>query len=185
MNSGRENSRDSILDAAERLIGRVGASHFTIDGVAAECGLSKGGVLYNFPTKLALIQAMIDRAVDRTESEMTTAISAAHRHGANLEAMLRSMIAFRPSAKNTSMGLLAAVAEEPSLIEGARKYSLRMEKQLLETLGDQTLVDLLMLVGNGCHFEHLLQLRDRGSEQESRLISYLVDLVQQRQSSAV
>jgi len=51
----RPATRDVILDAAERVVSREGSGRLTIDAVVRESGFSKGGVLYNFPSKQALI----------------------------------------------------------------------------------------------------------------------------------
>ncbi len=53
--------RGALLDAAERVVLRAGAGQLTMDAVAAEAGVSKGGVLYAFPSKDALIDAMFTR----------------------------------------------------------------------------------------------------------------------------
>lgn len=55
--------RDGLLDAAERVVLRDGATHLTIDAVAREAGVSKGGVLYAFETKDTLIDTMMRRVV--------------------------------------------------------------------------------------------------------------------------
>lgn len=60
----RINSRTKILDAAAQIIREVGASRLTLDAVAQRAGISKGGLLYNFPSKDALLQGMIQRIVD-------------------------------------------------------------------------------------------------------------------------
>lgn len=52
---------DSILDAVNRVVSKKGLVGTTIDAVAAEAGVSKGGVLYYFPNKQNLLLAMIDR----------------------------------------------------------------------------------------------------------------------------
>jgi AcrR family transcriptional regulator len=60
----KPSTSELILDAAERVVARDGAS-LTIDAVVKESGFSKGGVLYNFPSKKALIEGMIQRMTDR------------------------------------------------------------------------------------------------------------------------
>jgi AcrR family transcriptional regulator len=62
---GRRQSidRDSVLDAAERVVARDGALALTLDAVATEAGVSKGGVQYCYNTKDALIEAMVDRVM--------------------------------------------------------------------------------------------------------------------------
>ncbi len=58
------NAREEILDAAQRIVVRDGAARLTLDAVAREIGMTKGGVLYNFPTKADLLQGMLERMVD-------------------------------------------------------------------------------------------------------------------------
>ncbi len=56
---GTINQRESILDAVIRVVGRLGLFNTTIDAVAAEAGISKGGVLHYFPSKRELLQGMV------------------------------------------------------------------------------------------------------------------------------
>lgn len=59
--------RTALLDAADLVVQRDGTSGLTIDAIAARAGVSKGGVLYAFGTKDAVIEAMFDRAVHEYE----------------------------------------------------------------------------------------------------------------------
>lgn len=62
-------SREQIVEAAlERL--RTGAS-VSLASVADQVGLSKPGVMYHFPTKEALMIALIDHVLDTWERELT------------------------------------------------------------------------------------------------------------------
>jgi AcrR family transcriptional regulator len=56
---------DRILDAAEELICTRGIAGFTLDGVAQEAGVSKGGLLYHFRSKDSLISGMQRRMASR------------------------------------------------------------------------------------------------------------------------
>lgn len=58
---GRKSSKDAILEAAERVILRHGLAATTIEGVAAEAGLSKGGLFYHFATKKELLLQLVER----------------------------------------------------------------------------------------------------------------------------
>src|SRR5215467_5089269 len=59
--------RDRILDAAERVVGDVGAARLTLDVVAQAAGVSKGGLLYHFPSKESLLVALSQRYVQSME----------------------------------------------------------------------------------------------------------------------
>ncbi|MBW0366891.1 TetR/AcrR family transcriptional regulator [Ensifer adhaerens] len=64
---GRKRAIDQqqVLDAAERVVGRDGAANLTVDAVAREAGVSKASVLYDYKSKQALIEAVVDRAFER------------------------------------------------------------------------------------------------------------------------
>lgn len=68
-------SRGTILDAAERVVAAKGGANFTIEAVAAEAGVSKGGVLYAYPTKDALIDAMFKRVFAAFDDVANTVIA--------------------------------------------------------------------------------------------------------------
>lgn len=67
--SPRVNCRDLILDAAEKIAIHEGIVNLTLDGVAKLSGVSKGGLLYHFPSKEALIEAMMQRLDIRMTDE--------------------------------------------------------------------------------------------------------------------
>lgn len=51
----RSSNRTSILDAAVRIVEASGITGVTLDSVATEAGLTKGGLMYHFPTREALL----------------------------------------------------------------------------------------------------------------------------------
>lgn len=57
----RKSSKDSILDAAEKVIRRQGMAATTIEGVAAEAGVSKGGLFYHFSSKKEMLLKLVER----------------------------------------------------------------------------------------------------------------------------
>ncbi len=57
------NTKDHILGTTLTLLEREGGTAITLDRIAAEAGLSKGGLLYHFASKEQLVEALVDRAV--------------------------------------------------------------------------------------------------------------------------
>ena len=49
-----------IFEACSRILRREGLSSLTLDAVAVEAELSKGGLLYHFPNKVALIEGLFE-----------------------------------------------------------------------------------------------------------------------------
>lgn len=54
----RQSKRDDILEAAKRVVQREGVTTLTYESVATEAGLTKGGLLYHFPSREALLLAL-------------------------------------------------------------------------------------------------------------------------------
>jgi AcrR family transcriptional regulator len=69
------NTRDRILDACESIVIRDGVSRLTLDAAAAEAALSKGGVLYHFGTRDALVSAMVERLVLAFDAELAEEVA--------------------------------------------------------------------------------------------------------------
>ncbi|MBR0650236.1 TetR/AcrR family transcriptional regulator [Roseomonas terrae] len=62
---GRPSLRPQLLDAALDLIAEDGVGALTYEALSVRTGVSKGGLLYHFPSKDALLDALTERLVDR------------------------------------------------------------------------------------------------------------------------
>ncbi|MDQ0063824.1 AcrR family transcriptional regulator [Paenibacillus harenae] len=62
MNSNSK--RHLILFAASTIVKTLGAEKLTLEAVAKEAGISKGGLLHHFPNKQALINAMVEASTN-------------------------------------------------------------------------------------------------------------------------
>ncbi|WP_298961459.1 TetR/AcrR family transcriptional regulator [uncultured Methylobacterium sp.] len=110
----RSNARSDILGAAEEVVAALGAQALTLDAVYRQAGVSKGGLLYHFPSKEALLQAMVERYITRCvaqETEFLREIGEDAR-GAGSRAAIAQVAADDPGADRLSAALLAAVATD-------------------------------------------------------------------------
>ena len=82
--SRRQDRAEVILDAAETLLRRSGTRTLTIDAVAVEAGLSKGGVLHHYASKDALVTALAVRKVARIRAGIAARLDAAPEGAAAL-----------------------------------------------------------------------------------------------------
>ena len=73
--SPRPSKREKLLDAALALVAEHGYSALTLDAVGAAVGVSKGGVLYHFPTKDALVVALIEQLGDGFDAAQEAALA--------------------------------------------------------------------------------------------------------------
>ena len=108
---------DRILDAAQAVVARVGASRMTVATVAAEAGISKASVLYDYKTKQALIEAVVRRTMD-ADNAFNQAATASLGQGA--DAIIRGRIAaavepLPQQSRAAALALCAALAEDSQL----------------------------------------------------------------------
>ena len=100
---------------------RHGASTLTLDAVAAEAKVSKGGLLYHFPSKRALIEGMIDRMIRSFEADLEKALQLSPPAPGRFARVLVSTMLERPPQtrdreSRMSAALLAAAANQPDLL---------------------------------------------------------------------
>lgn len=65
-----DDTRNRILDAAERLLGRYGYRKMTVADLAAEAGIGKGTVYLSFPSKEEAVLGTVERMIDEVCAEM-------------------------------------------------------------------------------------------------------------------
>ncbi len=62
-------ARTRILDAAEAIVRARGVAGLTLEAAAREAGVSKGGLLYHFASKEALLGGMLGRMAAHVEAD--------------------------------------------------------------------------------------------------------------------
>jgi len=120
--SGKAETRAAILGAAARIVEREGARHLTIEAVGREARVSKGGVLYHFSTKQALLEGMLEKLLEQGRIR-NDALRETHRHTANpvLRAAVLSERDQSAAERAMALSILAAAAENPELLAPARE----------------------------------------------------------------
>lgn len=73
---GHDGGRSAALVAAEQVVCGAGIGCLTLDAIARAADLSKGGLLHHFPSKAALIDAMVRREVEGWRAEFAEAVAA-------------------------------------------------------------------------------------------------------------
>ena len=63
-------ARDKVLDAFERLLIEHGERETTLDAVARAAGVSKGGLIYHFGSREALIEGLLGRLEQLADEDL-------------------------------------------------------------------------------------------------------------------
>jgi AcrR family transcriptional regulator len=176
---------DLILTAAERVVLRDGVTRLTLEAVAREARLSKGGVLYHFATKEALIQAMLERLIQYYEQEIAQQQQHDTEPGRWTRAYVRTKIAPLlsypgeadfPKSKAVSAGLIVAAATNPKLLEPLRER-FRAWQQAIEGDGiGATRATIIRLAVDGLWLADLLGIWSPSGALRQQVLDDLIQL---------
>jgi TetR/AcrR family transcriptional regulator len=92
---------DRILVAAMDAFGTRGYDGTSLDDLARELGIRKQTILYWFPSKEALLEAVVDRCSEEVSRRLVRALERADDGFGRVEAMVHAM--FRLAARHPSM----------------------------------------------------------------------------------
>ena len=180
------NTRDRILDAAESIVIRAGVARLTLDAAAAEAGLSKGGVLYHFGTRDALVSAMVERLVEAFDADLAEEAAADERSeptaaGRYVRSYVRATV--RPSRtaedirrERAGAAVLAAMACEPQLLEPLRRSFDRWQERLADDGVDPVRATVARLAADGLWLVDLFGFAPLAEPLRSQVAAYLEDL---------
>lgn len=116
---------DKLLNAAEAVVARQGIANLTLDAVAAEAGVSKGGLLHHFPSKDRLVEALVKRSAENwrtcyTEAYQRTPAGPGRMVRALLEHCLSDAEGWTEELRRSTAAVFSALAQNPSLIQPMR-----------------------------------------------------------------
>ena len=74
----RAETREAILAAATELFAAHGVSSTSIEDIADRAGTAKGSVFYNFESKSGLVQALLERSIERLSATLTSETAGLH-----------------------------------------------------------------------------------------------------------
>jgi AcrR family transcriptional regulator len=174
-------TREALLTTAAAIVRRDGVARLTLETVAAGAGVSKGGLLYHFPTKEALIgglvTAMQEAFAAAIEAHLAAEPPAPGRWArAYLQASFQASPEQRP---DTIIALLTAVATNPALLDASRR-----QYQVWAAQGERDGIDpavaaLVRLAADGLWLADLFDLAPPPGPLRERVLALLRSLTEE------
>ncbi|MDN3519139.1 TetR/AcrR family transcriptional regulator [Aquisalimonas lutea] len=131
----RTSKRGTLLDTAERLFYSEGFHATGVDRVVAEAGVARMTLYNHFPSKEALIEAVLDRRYERYLDELRRAVDEATAGGA-VAALADVHCRWLETTSNRGCIVIKAIGEfeqhHPAIADQGR----RLKRELLAVIGD-------------------------------------------------
>ena len=160
-------TRERLLDAAAKVVHRDGAQALTLDAVAREAEVSKGGLLYHFKSKNDLVNAMVERWMAEFQRE----IDEADEH------FVRGYVKASAPAGN-ELGMLAALVADPSLLVAVRRQYGIWQDRVEREGRDPVDATVARLAADGLWLAELLGMGPPTGVLRDQVLERLLDLAQ-------
>lgn len=157
----RSATREVLLRAASQVVIDKGVEALTLDAVAQQAGVSKGGLLYHFPNKDALIGSMVEQLIQDFETVLQTEFDqddAPGTPGQWVRAYIRATLRFSKQTLALIARLTSIAVHSPDLLEAAKVYD-QQWRQRVETSGiDPTKTTIILLATDGLWLSEVFQV---------------------------
>lgn len=178
-----QHTQQRLLQAASRIILKSGVNALTLEAAAQEAEVSKGGLLYHFPTKEALLQALVRSLValfyERLEAELAQANEPVGTPGRWLRAYIRATFHAPQNEDQMSAALAVVVASEPQMLDFLHESFQQMGAQIEQDGLDPVVASVIRFATDGLWYSEVLGLTTISAERRQQIFEYVMRLTQQ------
>lgn len=174
-------TKDRILNAAEALACEMGTSTLRLEAVAGRAEVSKGGLLYHFPSKDELLQAMLARRLELfEESQDTIQAQLKSEDPGRLRSFLQAGLDDLAENSQFCKSLLAAVISNPDLLIPVRRFLKQKVKELGKASVGRDQAIILWLAVEGLRFHDMLEVSPLGEVERKRITRQLLEFAERK-----
>ena len=177
-------SRERIVDAAEKVVIEIGAAHMTLDAVAEKASVSKGGLLYHFSSKEALLKAMLERRIQRFKKNQEEKVGELQNGPTReIKAYIHSTLGRDRKSDQVGASLLATIAHNPKLLDPAREdYRKRLNRLIPAGFGFGRAAVIVLAV-DGLRLLELFSLSPFNESQRKKVMKELLKIADEEVKS--
>lgn len=175
--SRSERTRNAVLQAALTIIARDGANRLTLDAIARESGISKGGLMHQFRTKEAVIRALLEHQIAYFEDFYRGYLAehASSQSHPQLAAQIATLREFLARPHSVDFAIIGAAVHEPSLLSKNQKIDAERLEAIKAEATDPDLATLRWVAARGLALTSLLGICSVSPEERDRLFDRLAD----------
>ncbi|MEI6778236.1 MAG: TetR family transcriptional regulator [Chloroflexales bacterium] len=171
--------REAILAGACRVVRAEGGAGLTLEAAAREAGVSKGGLLYHFPNKEALIAGMMSQICADFDAaiEQELADDPAPGPGRWVRAYVRLSCNIEAQPLDVLYSaLVAAIGTNINLLEPLRAAFDRWQRRAVDDGLDPALATMVRLTADGLWFADLMGFAPPDAGLRAQVCARLISL---------
>lgn len=169
-------AREAVLAAAEAIVKDIGAANLTFDELVRRSGITRGGIVYHFRSKEALLEALVEHDLEQWRQCVAEQRSRTTGPAADLAAYIASSTEPDPEASRLCAGLLSAASSSKALNEPWRRYFAQHHIGVNRKRADPVLATLLSLAAEGLFWQETLGLSPLGASERRAVVQRMLAL---------
>ncbi len=173
-----DSSREKIIDAAERVVIESGTRRLTMEAVSRKSGVSRGGLLYHFPDKQAMLMAMLNRFIERAKERRAQKRND-FPEGPEQELMAHmfSRLELQKDVKEVGVATLFALgAHDPSLLAPVKEEYRKLLTELTKGGLRFEVAAVIDLATMGLSLLELLSISPFDEDERRRIIDEMTNI---------
>jgi AcrR family transcriptional regulator len=179
-------TRDRLLQATSHIIQTQGIERLTLDAVAKEAKVSKGGLLYHFATKEALIAGVVLSLMDEFDAQIDLELDldrSPESPGRWLRAYVNAIFNGRPLPTNLISSLVLVATSNPELLQLVQGRFDGWQQKILVSGLDPVRASLVRLAADGFGDAELFGRTLPNAALRQDLLAMLLAMIQEAESS--
>ncbi len=170
-------ARRTVIAAAEAIVKEIGAANLTYDELVRRSGITRGGITYHFPTKDALLQALVEHDLERWNECLAGKLKGGKTAKAELLAYIASGSEPDEDTSRLCAGLLSAATTAKDLNAPWRDYFARHQR-VVQRCTDPALAAILSLAGEGLFGMETLGLSSLPASRREQVVQRMLEMAE-------
>ena len=167
------NRKDVIIKAALAIITSDGAGKLSFDTLAERTGFTKSGILYHFPTKHALLQALVNYAYAPFFVLYARLVTDQQPHaGRTVLGYIRALNEGCGEGADTYAAVTAIVSEQPVLLDVHRNLYRTVRQDIIADGGDFAEQWAIIATLDGLWFDDMARLYSITSQERQQIVDH-------------
>ncbi|MFB5760744.1 TetR/AcrR family transcriptional regulator [Paenibacillus medicaginis] len=170
----KELKRELILKTVSQIVHEEGVEKLTLEAVAKRAGISKGGLLYHFPSKDALILGMIEQLSNQFVEEFNRRAEAdPHPKGKWTRSYIETSLFGNNDENNLYTALSAAHFTNPEMLEQLRAEYSTIQNKIENDEFDPVRATMVRLAIDGLWLAEMFGLAPPKAELRQKVVKAL------------
>jgi AcrR family transcriptional regulator len=169
-------TREKLIQAAAQLVMVNGINRVTLEQVALEAGVSKGGLLHHFPNKQALLSGLMEQVgrVFKARLEKFMGFETSDQPGRLARAYIRASFEYEADELQLTNAIAQVVSEFPELLLELQEEFAQLDQEMQSDGLPAARAIVIRLACDGLWFSELIGVASLQEPLRSQMLEELI-----------